>query len=112
MINSSSDSNGYGLSSLSVASLAALGCAACAGATAGLGVANGEHSLIALSGFGVVFGLAGWGSLRRAAARIRRASDALAAAADGSPRTRVPDVDRRGDIGRLLVNTNRLIAPV
>ncbi len=94
---------------LSPASLFALGCAACAGATAALDLAAGRAGVAALSGLGLAFALVAWWNMMRTAASIAKANAALAAAAAGELRARVLGVEGHGAIGRLLVNTNRLL---
>jgi len=111
MTNSSSGSSVAALTfaSLSPASLAALGCAACAGVAAALGVVDGRQGLAAVSGLGLAFALAAWWSALRTSASIAKANDALAAAANGALRARVLGINGHGGIGRLLINTNRLL---
>ena len=108
MTNSSSGSDRVALS-MSGASLAALGCAACAGAALGLDIAGGRPGLAMVPGLGLVFALVAWWLLLRQSGSIAKANDALAAAANGALRARVLGIEGKGDIGRLLVNTNRLL---
>jgi methyl-accepting chemotaxis protein len=109
MINSSSASRSLGLSSVSLASLAALGGVACTGVASGLAVASGQTGVAAASALGFACALAGTLFLRRSSASIRKANTALATAANGELRARVLGISGNGDIGQLLVNTNRLL---
>jgi methyl-accepting chemotaxis protein len=109
MTSSFSASSGLGRAAMSPVALAAFGCAVCAGAAAAIEIAAGRQGPAMLTGAGLVLALAAWWGLLRTSMSIGKANAALAAAANGSLRARVLGVDGHGDIGRLLVNTNRLL---
>lgn len=109
MISLSSLSDKLRHSSLSHASVAALWSTGCAVAAAWLATANGGYAAAILAISAAVGSILGWAWLRGSIVSVKRASDTLAAAADGRLRARVLGIRERGVMGVLLNNINRLL---
>lgn len=109
MISLSKVSDKIKLSSLTRASLAALCSTGCSAAAALLCVQHDQPAATILTSLAAVGSILGWGWLCRSTATIKKASDALSAAAGGKLRARVLGIRGGGIIGALLTNVNRLL---
>ncbi len=97
------------LSSVSKAMLAALWCVGATGAAAVIAWLHDQTAVAVLAALGLLGAVRGVMWLRRASKSIRKAIDALSAAADGQGRVRVGGIRGHGDMSVMLTNINRLL---